>query len=88
MAVEGPDACEVCIEAHRDLRARRDSDRILKCAGDLLAVNFQDLNVMAMQVHRVRHAGVIGNIDLHAFTDSDIEGVTIWVSTAPSIVQT
>jgi hypothetical protein len=68
---------------------RRDNDRVPKCAGDLLAGNFHDLKVMAMQVHRVRHPGVIGEIDLHAFTASDIEGVTIWVSRAincPDIV--
>jgi hypothetical protein len=89
VAVEGPYTRVVCLQADGDLRARRDDHRIPKCADDVLAVNLQNFEVMAVQVHRVRHAGAIREIDFHTFSDSDIEGVAIGVSRAidrPDIV--
>ena len=37
---------------------------------------------MTMQVHRVRHAGVVGEINFHAFTNSNVERAAIGVSRA------
>jgi hypothetical protein len=89
MAVEGPNASIIRIECHGDVRAGGNDDRIVKCAVNCLAVNLEHFEVMAMQVHRVRHASVVREINLHALTDSNLEGVAIGVSRAincPDIV--
>ena len=82
MAVESPNPGIVGVEPCGDFRAGWHDDRIPECTQNFFAVDFQDLKVVPVQVHRVRHASAIAEINLHALTDSNVEGVTIWVSRA------
>jgi len=82
VTVKRPDAEIGRIKGNGNFRARRDDNSIAQWSGNLLAVNLYDFEVVTVQMHRMGHAGAVGENDLHALASADIERIAIWIGGA------
>ena len=64
MAVEGPEPGIVRIENDGDGAPRRHQYRVAHGAGKALAVDLDDLELVPVQVHRMRHASAVDHHEL------------------------
>ena len=55
MAVKGPETRVVGVEGHHYTPTRRDQHGVAHRAGETLTVDLDDLEFMAVQMHRMRH---------------------------------
>src|SRR5205823_5578261 len=80
--MQWPDAGIVSIKSDGHSRTWRNHERITQGTGYLFAVDFYNLEIVTMQMHRVSHVGrdTEGNSD--AFVVPDIERLTIGIGSA------
>src|SRR5215475_9931419 len=80
MAMHWPDSDIVRVKGDGHFRTWRNRECIAQCSGYLFAVNFHNLEVVPMQMHRMSHAGWISEGNSDALTALDIKRVVIGIS--------
>jgi hypothetical protein len=71
MTVEGPGARIIGVEGDGDPATRSDQHRVAYCPGEAPPVNLDDLKLVTVQVHRVRHPGLVYEDQLDALASGD-----------------
>ena len=77
--MESPPSRIVGIESHDHGGFRRHQHRVPHGAGKTLAIDRDNLEGMPVQMHGMRHHGLIGEHKLHSFALGDLEGRDILV---------
>src|SRR5882724_9139721 len=77
--MQWPDSDIVSIKGDGHFRTWWNHEGIAQGARYLFSVNFHDLEVMPMQMHRVAHVGRDGKGNSDAFAASDIERLAIGI---------
>jgi hypothetical protein len=74
MTVEGPKSWIIGVKSDHDAPARWHQYGIAHGAGKALAVDLDDLEFVTVQVHRMRHAGLVDEDQLDPLAIRDRQG--------------